>query len=352
MLALDTVPAVAFDPAVTTTMCDPYLVLRPDAGVEDRIACADGIVLGAGAIRTETQAPFSRVYLSRPACAALECVEAAVASADVTAWAADGSAAWHATITAAPDGTQAVSVGIRGAAATWPTGPGSAPAVERPEIARAPSAIAKRTPLPYCGATEYQDDPIAWTCFLSAVLAGQPAELIEHASGTEGGAIVFLYRFEGRGAVVEYEGSEGVWHMSPGTVIPNGDGATFSFEQWSPGVVRVTDTPAPTFDRDGWGDVHAAPPAWWTVPAGALQIASDIRTLYYLVPDAPAVAISYVTGLVDGRGFSAEGRETAPGYEQARFTDGTTTCSVNVVARGAAGGSLVEVLYPVGCPWP
>jgi hypothetical protein len=344
---------VAFDPAVTTTVCDAYLA-QVLVDVEDHIACADGLQSALASIRTETQEPFARLHLSRPDCALASCADVAASTADVTAWPVSGGRTWHVSLTYSADAI-AVGIPVPGPAAAWPASDlsgGSIPALSRPSIDGAPREVTARTPLPYCGASERDANTAAIRCLIDAVLAAEPAELRVNTSGTEGGQITLLYRFLGHGAVVEYAGGEGAWHRTAGSLIPNPDGATFSFDPWAQGGVAVTDRPAATFDRDGWGTLRATLPAWWRLPVDAFAVDSDITSVTYQVADAPDVAMAYVTGAVASYGFTAEGRETDTGYRQARFTDGSTACSVNVVARGAVGGSRVEVLYPVGCPWP
>lgn len=352
-LTPDAIPGVAFDPLLTTTVCDASVgQVLPDVDVY--VACADGLELALASILTVTQEPIARMYLSRPPCAEAACADVASSSADVTAWESSEGRAWHVTLTATAD-AMAVSIPLPGPATEWPAGGettgGSTPAASRPAIPGAPSEIAKREPLPLCGVAKGGDDPVASRCLITSVIGGRPAELLVSTFGTEGDPITLLYRYLGHGALVQYEGGEGAWHRTPGSLIPNPGGATFSFDQWVQGGVAVTDAPAQSFVRDGWGEVRGTVPAWWTLPGDALKVDSDTTSVTYAMPDAPDVAMAYVTGLVGGHGFTTQGREADPGSVQARFTDGTTTCSVNVRAVGTPGGTRLDVLYPVGCPW-
>ncbi len=85
-------------------------------------------------------------------------------------------------------------------------------------------------------------------------------------------------------------------------------------------------------------------------PEGALVVDSDSSTIAYAVPDDPAEAMAYVTGLFAGHGFTAEERERDSGYETASFTEGTGACSSQVTVIGATGGSQVELRYGAACP--
>jgi hypothetical protein len=104
-----------------------------------------------------------------------------------------------------------VGNGIPIAASEWPWG--TAAAFTSPPVARgtfglqAPSELAKRSPLPYCGDNGYPTDVDHAQCFIDSVLAGHPAEYIEESPGYEGGWFVSVYRFTGSGAITIESGS-------------------------------------------------------------------------------------------------------------------------------------------------
>ncbi len=182
----------------------------------------------------------------------IACADATTSSADVSAWESGDGRAWHVTLTAVPDAL-AASVALPGAAAAWPesglpAGGSTTPATSRPAIEGAPGEIARRTALPGCGTSDRKSNTAAYRCLIDAVLAGLPAELIVNTSGTEGDRITILYRYMGTGAVIEYQGGEGSWYRSPGALIVDPGGRTFSFEQWSQGE-STSATPSPRPSR-------------------------------------------------------------------------------------------------------
>jgi len=102
------------------------------------------------------------------------------------------------------------------AASLWPWGaaaPFAAPPVKRPALLiPATGALAKRTPLPYCGVVSGNTDtanPDARKCFANAVLTGHAAEVVFYDPGIEGGVSVSVLRFTGSGPVLGYDGQTG-----------------------------------------------------------------------------------------------------------------------------------------------
>lgn len=104
--------------------------------------------------------------------------------------------------------------------------------MKRPVIEGAPREVATRTPYPFCGSAELGDPSSALGCSRDAVLAGRPAELIDHVYGTEGGAITWLYRFDGQGALVRYSYDAGRWLRQAGTMILGITPTTRDFDPW------------------------------------------------------------------------------------------------------------------------
>ena len=76
-------------------------------------------------------------------------------------------------------------------------------------------------------------------CFRDAVLAGRVAELVENVSGTEGGAITWLFRFNGRGAISRYAGSGGHWSRQSGSMILGITPLIWDFDPWSGTEVQL-----------------------------------------------------------------------------------------------------------------
>jgi len=82
----------------------------------------------------------------------------------------------------------------------------------------APPDLAARAPFPLCGEEDLGISEAFATaarrCFLTAVLAGSPAELDSHATSTEGDAVLMVYRFAGSGPIRRWVRSSDRWTAS------------------------------------------------------------------------------------------------------------------------------------------
>ena len=208
----------------------------PDENDEDggrSMDCSGAVRDGVAAIGQVRPGRVVRVYLDRPACTECSPDESNLATA--YAWLDDGV-----TIAAALDGrTDVALVSSAGdASGIWPE-PGSSesppvaggggavsPAGGRPLVLRPTTAISSREPYPYCGSTDTAvpdpDDTVEEACFLDAVIAGRPAELIATVYGIEGGTFTWLYRHDATGPVQRYEHGPDVkpgWPGSDGLLI-------------------------------------------------------------------------------------------------------------------------------------
>ncbi len=234
-LDIASLPEAALDPSTMTVLCDPTPgQTNMDAG-ESLIGCTDGPVLALRAIRTGTPVPVTRLYLRRATCPTGPCTPDQLDTAVILGWTSDG---W---LSVALDGrlaTVTVPRPVSVAEAAWPDPgvPAVAP-VQRPVIPGAPKEVATRTPYPFCGREDLAGvpDPAAALCFVDAVLAGRPAEYTEQVYDTEGGPILWLYRFSGQGAPVRYEEEAGAWSRNAGSLIlspPPPPPVGVEFEQW------------------------------------------------------------------------------------------------------------------------
>jgi hypothetical protein len=115
----------------------------------------------------------------------------------------------------------------------WPPVPGPvqapptfvAPRVGTPDLGTGlPAAIRDRPRVPFCGAEDLTaPDAFATAarrCFLGGVLAGVPVELVSRSFSTEGEALLTLYRFTGRGAVLRYVRTPAGWTGSACGISP------------------------------------------------------------------------------------------------------------------------------------
>ena len=229
-LAVASLAKASFDPTSHLVICDPYPnQISEDAG-EASVMCGDGALLALRAITHVGGTDVQRLYLRRAPCDAGPCPDDALHTARVSAWLHQGRA-WVAvdsrldrvTVTAADGGV------------AWPTIKSPDPASGEPiSIADAPADLARREPVPSCGAVDIAEETVevAERCFLAAVLRGEKVELLERLYSVEGDPVTVLYRFEGRGAVIRSaSGESGVWQRYAGGLILDPDGG-FSFDPW------------------------------------------------------------------------------------------------------------------------
>jgi hypothetical protein len=224
-------PTVSFDATSLTALCDPTpSQTNLDAG-ESTIDCGDGLMLGLRAIRTATTSTVYRLYLNRPACASVPCTADELSMATVTGWTAE------ATLSTSLDSRLAtVSAPTLEAAVSWPpAGTSGVPKVGRPSLARAPRELLDRLAYPFCGRAEVDIPPAVIACFRDAILAGRTAELFQLVHGTEGGDIVWLFRYDGHGALVRYSYGAPRWRRQVGSLILGPTPTTWDFDPWSGG---------------------------------------------------------------------------------------------------------------------
>jgi hypothetical protein len=232
VLEIDALPPASLDPATQTAVCDKELYWLDEAAGEATITCVDGLVLGLRALKTIASAPIERLYFQRPPCKATPCTDDQLGTATVTGWTSTDA------FSVALDSRRTwIDVPTPDAGAIWPAaGSSSAPAIERPVLKGAPAEVAGRTPYPYCGEADLGQPETVTGCFRDAVLSGRPAEFIDNLVATEGGEIIRLYRFDGRGALWIYQGSDEGWFRQPGSMTLGYTPGAFDFEPWSDDV--------------------------------------------------------------------------------------------------------------------
>ena len=232
-LAIDTLPKVNLDPAQLTAVCDPDPSQGNMNAGESKVTCFDGLVLGLRALQTRTDKPFQRVYLRRPPCTATPCTSDELNMAQVTGWTVEGAMSVELDAR-----FMSVTGPVPDPGATWPEAGAFGPVpVKREAIKGAPKEVAARRPYPFCGRAEVGRPPEILACFRAAVLAARPAEMIERVFGTEGGEILWLFRYSGRGALARYEQDGTHWVRQVGTMNLGITPAAWAIEQWSSGVV-------------------------------------------------------------------------------------------------------------------
>ncbi len=227
-LAIDVLPQASFDPETLTTACDPEAAQTTLLAGDATVSCSDGLLLGLRALNTLSSAPFSRLYFRRPVCKGTPCTADELGIATVT-----GSSAKGIFTVRIDSRLQRIDVLAPDAARAWPpAGLSHPPAVARPDVGAAPAEITGRVPYPFCGKAELGDPPTTLGCFRDAVVTGRPAELLQTVFGTEGGTLTWLFRFDGRGAVTRYAGSDGKWQRQSGTLILGITPLAWDFDPW------------------------------------------------------------------------------------------------------------------------
>ena len=104
----------------------------------------------------------------------------------------------------------------------------AAPSVATADVGAAPAVIANRPAMPLCG-TERAGlagpfDAGARNCFMTALLAGSPAEFASRRADVGGAPFLELWRFGGSGPVTVYREESGGWsELRCGIVIVAGD---------------------------------------------------------------------------------------------------------------------------------
>ena len=234
---IETLPVLTLDPTAVTAICDtPPNAVDPRAG-EMHVSCTDAVVDGLRALSAELGKQFTRARVTIEPCAASKCTAAELSHATVTAWTTEDEA-WSTIVTVdVPEGSGVWATSAsREERINWPSIEEAIPTIRRPSIKGAPTLVASRVAYPFCGTIEPLgggDSPQGWTCFLAAVLAGRPAELLEHATSGEGDPLVNVYRYSGAGAVLRFAGAGEQWNRSHGSIILAPAGAPgWSYEPW------------------------------------------------------------------------------------------------------------------------
>jgi hypothetical protein len=236
-LSIGDLPRVDLSDVRATAVCDPEpSQANLDAG-ESTVYCPDGLALAVAVVRATTPDPAVRLYLRRLACASVPCSDSELSTADVTVWTATRVFAVH--LDSRLETVGHPSIGMNG---DWPAG-GDAPApkVARPTIKDSPREVAARKPYPFCGRAEMGEPPRVLACFRDAVLDGRHAEMIEQVYGTEGGAILWIYRYDGQGRLVRFQhdtsvnndgGTNDTWRRNEGAMILGINPLAWDFDPW------------------------------------------------------------------------------------------------------------------------
>ena len=212
-----------------TVVCDPYPDQYGNEYGETSIYCEGDVVrLAAAAIQRVTNTPIQRLYLDRSECPFAPCTQEQLNIVTVHVWTTDSAWSMRFDYLAGTVSFPAPVIGD-----PWPTHESTTgPEVERPAFSDAPREIRARAAMPFCGRTKNTGQPEVDRCFRDAVLDGRAAEMINLATPLDFGSRgLYIWRFEGSGAILQYLRYEGVWSRGSLFMILNPPG---SFNSFSP----------------------------------------------------------------------------------------------------------------------
>jgi hypothetical protein len=237
-LSIDDLERVALAEVRATAVCDSQPAQGDLEAGQATIYCSDSLALAVAAVRTITPEAPVRLYFHRPPCVTVPCSADDLSTATVTVWTA--SAAYDVRLDSRLETVTAPTV--VDATVRWPASEDATPPkVARATIKGAPRAIAERAPYPYCGRAEVSEPPDVLACFRAAVLQGRPAEMIDQVYGTEGGEVLWIYRYDGKGRLLRFQHDQSVnadgtsaeqWDRVEGAMTLGINASNWNFDPW------------------------------------------------------------------------------------------------------------------------
>jgi hypothetical protein len=225
-IPVDSLPNAELDPTRLLGLCDTPPSVSEESLLID---CEAGFRALVRAMRLIADEQPERALLHRVACATT-CSDENFAAAIGVAWWKDGTS-WSADISPM---ALFVTHPAHGASEPWPERPDVVtPPLGLADVGRAPSEIANRMSVPFCGVQTIGASPDPMMCFEGVVLAGQPAELLVIDEGIEGDRAISLYRSASLGGVRRYKLSDGEWSSSIGGLILGPAAGGWEFDGWS-----------------------------------------------------------------------------------------------------------------------
>ena len=228
-LVITDLPRVKLADVTATAVCDPEPGQAFSEGGEPTLFCSDAIEVALAVVSTVTPDPVTRLYVQFPECAVNPCTDDELSTGEATLWTAGH--AYSVRLDSRLDTVPPATVVTND---SWPSSGGSPePAVVRPSIKDAPREVARREPYPFCGrAGDELQEPDVLGCFRDAVLTGRRAEMIERLYATEGGEILWLYRYDGNGRLVRYQRFGTEWLRSEGAMLLGVTPPAWDFDPW------------------------------------------------------------------------------------------------------------------------
>ena len=223
-----------------TVVCDAYPDQYGNEFGRTSIHCDGDLVrLTASVVQRVTDAQIERLYLDRPECPVAPCTPEQLNIVMIHVWTAAGAWTVRLDYLAGSVSSPAPTVGDPWPAAETTPEPG----VERPEFPEAPVEVRTRAALPFCGRTKNTRPFEFERCFRDAVLDGRPAEMIDVATPIDfGGRTLYIWRFDGSGAMTQYARYDGAWSRGKLVMILNPPGSfnSISLQGTGEGWLRIS----------------------------------------------------------------------------------------------------------------
>jgi hypothetical protein len=113
----------------------------------------------------------------------------------------------------------------------------------------------------------------------------------------------------------------------------------------------ATATLPATIVVEGWGEIWAAMPPWFSLPADAQLVADATQTVAFTIDQDTQTALSSITRALEAQGFTVDYMATGEGGDGISFAGPTEACNPVAVGSPSGTGTLVEVRYSAACPW-
>jgi hypothetical protein len=102
---------------------------------------------------------------------------------------------------------------------------------------------------------------------------------------------------------------------------------------------------------EAWGEIWAAMPAWFTLPADAQIVADATQTVAFTTGQDTQTILGSITRAFEAHGFTVDYAANGEGGDAVSFAGPTEACNPVAVASPSGEGSLVEIRYEAACPW-
>jgi hypothetical protein len=106
-----------------------------------------------------------------------------------------------------------------------------------------------------------------------------------------------------------------------------------------------------TIVLEAWGEIWAAMPSWFTLPADAQVVADATQTVAFTTGQDTQTILGSITRSFEAHGFTVDYAANGEGGDAVSFAGPTEACNPVAVASPSGEGTLVEIRYEAACPW-